>query len=382
MVSDVAVPSAIHRPHEWSAPAGKRAVALFGGAGGSSRGLEDAGHEVVAFDNWQPAVDTHNANGMLAHLHDLSDPSIDDLIPECDLMWISCPCQPFSAAGDGDGEFDDRDGFPWALRIVALRLPPVVIFENVKGLTFDKHRGYLGGILKQLHDLGYGWQLRVLNCADFGVPQTRERTIIVARRDDEPVEWPMPTHTEKPGMFTAPWVSMGDALGWNAPGWVLRGTQNSDGGDRIERGLDEPAMTVNTNCDRLQLRYKLDRGASAATGALMLDPRTTPAPTVTATAGAKTPWWWRQRPSTTINGDPRVSAPGHHDPTISGSQQADAIRLEIHELARLQDFPDDWTWTGTKTDQSRQIGNAVPPTLARVVAAVNQPRILAPEVAA
>lgn len=190
------------------------AVDLFCGAGGASRGLHDAGYDVVGFYHWQPAVDTHNANGMPAHLHDLSDPSHDHLIPACDLLWASPPCQPFSAAGNSDGENDDRDGFPWALRIIARLLPPVVIIENVKGLTFDTHRDYFAGILAGIAVLGYDVRWRVLNAADHGVPQTRERCFIVARRDGGPIGWPQTTHTEQAGLFTEPWVTMADALGW------------------------------------------------------------------------------------------------------------------------------------------------------------------------
>lgn len=317
-----------------------RAVALFGGCGGSSKGLQDAGFEVVAFDYWQPAVDTHNANGMVAHLHDLSDESLDDAIPEAPLWWISAPCQPFSAAGDGAGEFDDRDGFPWALRLVAKRLPAVCIFENVKGLTFRKHHGYFAGILHALRELGYHVEWRVLNCADLGVPQTRERCIIVARRDGGPITWPAPTHTKQAGMFTAKWVTMAEALGWGMTErpFVTIATSSPTGGPRMG-GCGGSAARATVTTER-------DEG------------------------------WWIERPATTINGDPRVSAPGRHDPEVSGSQQADAIRLEFHELATLQGFPADWRWCGTKTSIARQIGNAVPPALARVLAEANRPVVL------
>jgi DNA (cytosine-5)-methyltransferase 1 len=349
-------------------PATMRAVDLFCGAGGASRGLADAGFDVVGFDHWQPAVDTHNANGLLAHLHDLSNPALDDLIPDCDLMWLSCPCQPFSAAGDGDGEFDERDGFPWGLRILARKLPPVAIFENVKGLTFGKHHAYFAGILESLRALGYqvGWC--VLNSADLGVPQTRERCFIVCRRDDGPITWPMPTHTETAGMFTQPWVTMAQALGWTA-GW-LRSTQNSDGGERTFRSIDEPAFTISTNCDRILLDYRQNAGATGEP--ITCDVSERPSPTV----GTKSQGQWvLSRPATTINGDPRVSAPGRHDPDVSGSQQAGAIRLTIPELAALQGFPPDWIWTNTKTAQARQVGNAVPPIMAQLLAEANRPMV-------
>ena len=315
----------------------RRAVVLFAGAGGSSIGLHDAGFEPIGFEYWRTAADTHRANGMSCVHVDLSDPTSDEYIPESPLLWASPPCQPFSAAGDGEGEFDDRDGFPWTLRIIAKRLPAVVIIENVKGLTFTKHHAYFAGILASLRELGYDVDWRVLNSADYGVPQTRERCFIVGRRDGGPITWPTPTHTEHAGMFTEPWVTMADALGWPADAVLV-------GNNTIATNRDGEPIT----CDVTER----------------------PAPTVGTQSASQ---WVFTRPSTTINGDVRVSAPGHHDPTVSGSQQADAIRLTIKELARLQDFPDHYVWCGTKTDQAKQIGNAVPATMARVLAAANAP---------
>lgn len=359
-----------------------RAVDLFCGAGGASRGLHDAGLDVVGFDHWQPAIDTHNANGLLAHLHDLSDPALDDLIPECDLMWLSCPCQPFSAAGDSDGEFDERDGFPWGLRIVARKLPAVAIFENVKGLTFATHHAYFAGILESLRALGYDVQWRVLNCADYGVPQTRERCFIICRRDGGPITWPMPTHTEQPGMFTDPWVTMAEALGWGGGAAI----EYSRGAGLIERHgerrphpFTEPSPSITTHAEK-DYKVILDyRQTNRAGDPIYCDVTDRPSPTVGTMAESQ---WVLTRPATTINGDPRVSAPGRHDPEVSGSQQAGAIRLTIPELSTLQGFPADWVWTGTKTAQARQVGNAVPPVMAQLLAIANRPILATAEAAA
>jgi len=97
------------------------------------------------------------------------------------------------------------------------------------------------------------------------------------------------------------------------------------------------------------------------------DPTVRPSPTLTD----RTSRWTLTRPATTIAGDTRVFQPGgHHQP---GEQSQNSIRLTIAELARLQGFPDDWEWTGTKTAQARQVGNAVPPIMAQLLAAANRP---------
>lgn len=164
-------------------------------------------------------------------------------------------------------------------------------------------------------------------------------------------------------MLTEPWVTMADALGWPHTA-VLVGNNTIAGGPLAERAAASQAMTVGTRGDRWTLHYRqTNRDGEPITC------------NVTDLGTQSCSQWVFTRPATTINGDPRVSAPGHHDPTVSGSQQADAIRLTIPELARLQDFPDHYEWCGTKTDQARQIGNAVPPTMARVLAAANRPAL-------
>lgn len=314
------------------------ATVLFAGAGGSSLGLEQAGYRTVGYEYWKPAADTHNANGMTCRIHDLSVQPLDTMFLPCDLLWASPPCQPFSAAGDGEGEFDDRDGFPWTLRIIARLLPPVVIIENVKGLTFAKHHAYFAGILASLRGLGYDVDWRVLNSADYGVPQTRERCFIIARRDNKPITWPAPTHTQGDSLFLEPWVTMAQALGWDVTSLVL---QDSNTANSPRDLTTLPASTVDTYCMkwRVTLNYRQNRPGGEP---ITCDVTDRPAPTVGTQSGSQ----W------IVN---------------------DAIRLTIAELARLQDFPDDYVWCGTKTDQARQIGNAVPPTMARVLAEVNRP---------
>jgi DNA (cytosine-5)-methyltransferase 1 len=346
------------------------AAVYFEGAGGSTCGLRDAGFVTVGFEYWQTAVDTARANGHTSCLHDLSDAARDVDLPHTPVAWFSPPCQPFSAAGDGEGEFDDRDGFPWTLRIIARTLPAVVFIENVKGLTFAKHSDYFGGVLAAIRALGYEVDWKVLNTADFGVPQTRERCIIIARRDGGRIVWPAPTHTEQPGMFTEQWVSLAAAV----PSVARRLGRDRRGKGMTERHADRPdidpslpAPTIHRNTEKDLLFVRTNQISGADYYRRTIDD---PCPSITTMAGRN---WWVDRPATTINGDPRVSAPGRHDPEVSGSQQADAIRLTIPELATLQGFPPGYIFTGTKTAQAKQVGNAVPPRLAQVVAEANRP---------
>jgi DNA (cytosine-5)-methyltransferase 1 len=77
--------------------------------------------------------------------------------------------------------------------------------------------------------------------------------------------------------------------------------------------------------------------------------------------------WVNNRPATTVNADSRISRPGHHNETESGSQQRDAVRVSVQEAAILQTFSADFPWQGSRSAQFRQVGNAIPPGLARAV---------------
>ena len=340
------------------------ATVLFAGCGGSSLGLERAGFRSWGYEKWNPAIQTHNANEMTCFPHDLSSPRVDMGVRPCDLLWASPPCQPFSAAGDGEGELDDRDGFPWTIRIISKLLPPVVIIENVKGVTFSKHADYFSSVLRAIAHCGYRVDWRVLNSADYGVPQTRERCFIVARRDNGPIRWPAPTHAQGDSLFLKPWVTMAEALGWDE-GAVLVGNNTIAGVGLAERPASGQAMTVGTRGDLWTLHYRqTNRDGEPIT----CDVTDRPAPTIGTQSASQ---WVFTRPATTIAGDTRVFQPGgHHEP---GEQSQNAIRLTIAELAKLQGFPDDYVWTGTKTDQARMIGNAVPPVMAQVLAEANRP---------
>jgi DNA (cytosine-5)-methyltransferase 1 len=133
-----------------------------------------------------------------------------------------------------------------------------------------------------------------------------------------------------------------------------------------QRSVDEPAPTIAV--ESRNDSWNLDVGGSERGGNR---PRAAsePAPTVTASA-AQVPARWvpdDSRPSTTVNGDPRISEPGHHDSDVSGSQQANAVRVSVEEAAVLQSFPPNYPWQGTRSKVFEQIGNAIPPLLALAI---------------
>lgn len=297
------------------------AVELFAGAGGLALGAERAGFAHAALYEWDgDSCATLRRNRpawrvVEADVHDVNFTTHAGV----DLVAGGPPCQPFSTAGRRELDKDDRDMFPEAIRAVKEARPRAVLFENVTGLVKGDALAYLEGyVMRRLRELGYAAEWRVLNAADYGVPQARKRVITVAFHRDVGArwQWPAPTHGRAAllaawdeGRVPDPFVprrTVRDALAGLPPHEPPDPSAIEGGGSFVMvHNLDAPAWTITTRW----------------TSALLREP-------------------------------------------------ARRLRLlSIRELARLQTFPDDWRFAGTNDAQLRQIGNAVPPALAHALMA-------------
>jgi site-specific DNA-cytosine methylase len=244
-----------------------KAVELFVGAGGMALGLKAAGFSCV----WAVDADADAINTFRATFPDVDSDCVklDDRVPygvlavelraqfgQIDLVAGGPPCQPFSAAGAGKGEWDARDGFPWFLRVVEAVRPRAFVFENVRGLTFTKHQPYLRQVVESFEALGYTVPRSdighpkhtptgpgaVLNAADYGVPQRRQRLIVVGFLDTAAAarfRFPEPTHSEAALVF-AKYV---DGFGSSAASVYAR--RSREGGKVFEgTTVDAPAWTL------------------------------------------------------------------------------------------------------------------------------------------
>ena len=300
-----------------------RVVSLFSGAGGLDLGFTMAGHEIVwANDIYEDAVKTYRRNlGDHIVCKDIALVDAAD-IPNCDIIIGGFPCQGFSVANVKRHVDDERNVlYKQLIRIIEAKKPKFFLAENVKGLTNLAKGAVFQMILSDFRALGYQVDSRILNAADFGVPQTRQRVIIVGVRNDVDFtyDFPCPNHSKTGADGLPKWVSVSKALA----------------------GIPDPDQP-NDLPNHEYSKYKLN--FNGYLGHRQLDPEK-PAPTVTA------------------RGDNKGGV------VILPHPNAER-RMSCRELARIQSFPLDYEFYGNRSSVYRQIGNAVPPLLGYAVAKV------------
>ncbi|MCD0456342.1 DNA cytosine methyltransferase [Chryseobacterium sp. LC2016-27] len=302
-----------------------KVVSLFSGAGGLDLGFIKAGHEVVwANDNFSDAVKTYRKNiGDHIVCEDISKISSDE-IPEHDILIGGFPCQGFSLANSKRGEHDERNKlYLELLRILIDKQPKFFLAENVKGILSLGKGEIFRMIISDFENAGYKVKYKVLNAANYGVPQKRERVIILGVKNDIDfnLEHPEPTHTENTDLFSdkKKWVSIGEAL----------------------KNIPEPEGEHNLT-NHTYSKFKLKFNGYLGNRAVDANK---PAPTVTARGDAK-------------GGVVVLHHPNNHR------------RMSVRELASTQSFPEDFIFEGNNSSAYRQIGNAVPVKLAFAIASI------------
>ena len=314
-------------------------IDLFCGAGGLSLGLDAAGFEpVLGVDTNADAANTYRANFPIARMEVRSIHEIDfRQWRGVDLVAGGPPCQPFSNGGLRRASQDSRDMLPQFVRAVNEARPKAFIMENVAGLLAARNRGYLDAILEQFDD---GYTLlppRIINAADYGVPQKRLRLVIIGMRGGR-VNFPAPTHP------------LGRQVG---AGSVLCRDQ----------GVGEPNPSKVVYAKTPDLRPSPYAGHLFNGGGRAVN-LNLPAPTILASAGG----------NKTHFVDQLDLVPSYHKHLWDGGRPRrgaldGARRLTVRESSLLQTFPADMQFAGSRSSQYTQIGNAVPPRLAEVIGA-------------
>ncbi len=370
-----------------------KSLELFAGAGGLGIGLHESGFSTQAVVEYQKdACNTLRSNALFGDSCKVIQGDVRQLdyrsFKGTELVSGGPPCQPFSLGGKHKAFDDNRDMFPEAVRAVRELKPKAFIFENVKGLLRKSFNTYFEYILLQLQyptitkldeeeweqhlsrleqthtsskkvPLKYNVVFRLLNSADYGVPQKRERVVIVGFRSDLHIDWsfPSPTHSA-------------ERLAWDK--WVT-------GDYWANHNLPQPKLDERSQRTKLNLEKKYG----------FFLPEEKPWVTVRdALSDLPTP-----NDEDCLKFDNHIfrggarSYPGHTGSYIdepSKTLKAGAhgvpggenmIRFEddtvryftVRESARIQTFPDNYILEGAWSEAMRQLGNAVPVKLAKVI---------------
>ena len=365
---------------------------------------------VVEWDRW--ACDTIRENqrrsfplvaGWPLHESDVRD--VDwSLVPEdIELVAGGPPCQPFSMAGKHRAHDDERDMFPAAVQVVKALRPKAFIVENVRGLTRSTFANYYQYVLLQLEfpefakkrkeswydhlmrlqavktsgrmhgsSLTYNVVPTLINAADFGIAQKRERVFIVGFRNDLGIEWRFPstTHTED-ALLVDQWVT---GNYWERNEVALRNRPKCPAKLKLRvRALAKALLPVSGRpwvTVREALHNLPDPRSHLATD--VADHRFQPGARVyPGHTGSPL-----DMPAKTIKAGDHGVPGGENMMVVPGK----GVRyFTVRETARLQSFPDGYVFHGSWSEVMRQLGNAVPVALARLVAASVAERLIACE---
>jgi len=292
---------------------------LFSGCGGFSLGFQQAGYDIVAFvEMWKPAIETYKLNHPNAkHLgYDITKVKDEELLEyrnKIDVIIGGPPCQGFSLAGKRNKEDNRNQLYKEYLRFVEIINPKTIVMENVQGILTMRDKDnekIINKILKDLIRLEYLVTFKKIKAINYGIPQNRERILIIGKKCNMFNETINECKTVIETISDLPYEENGinGHLHFKPTEKTLEKIKNLKQGERL-------------------LNYNLSRRRIFA-----------------------------DKPSPTI-----VTKPIYIHPYYNRL-------LTPRELARIQSFPDEFIFTGSKTSMVKQIGNAVPPKLAKEIA--------------
>lgn len=348
-------------------------VDLFSGVGGLSYGFYHHPDFEIIFAN---EIDAETAKSYeqnhpdvkvyACDIRDLADNIDPTLKRPVDVVVGGPPCQSYSTLGKRQN--DDRANlfYEYCKQLEILK-PKIFVFENVVGMLSMNNGKLMSTVLKEFDNLGYDVKYHVLNAADYGVPQIRNRLIIVGSKHQNSFEFPKATHTpivdgELKEKHLLPYVTLAEAIG----DFPIQGS-----GDSISEYLCEPQndfqKLMRGDCKKIidndipnnsphlvELMKALPDGGNRRDLPAHLRPKS-------GYANTYAKFWWN-RPAYTLT---------RNFGCVSSSRcihPRDSRALSTREGARLQSFPDNFIFVGTRSKKNLQIGNAVPPILSKKIA--------------
>ena len=346
--------------YEGKYPDNREVVSFFSGAMGLDLGLEAAGLNVVVGQDFDiNCINTMQENGHEGILGDIREISPESVLNKAGLdrgePFLVCggpPCQPFSTAGKRMGINDPRGSlFMDYIRMIDYIRPRFFVMENVKGLLSaplrtednslaDTDLTVRDVILTEFDKLGYKTTYGVLDAVNYGVPQFRERLVLIGSRDNEDIFLPIPSHFQKHQNPDNRWKTLGSA---------------------IKDLEDDDSEHMEFSEDRLDLLKMVPPGGNWRNLPVNIQEKAMGG--AYASGGGKVGFYRRlsyDEPSPTLVTSPVQKSSMLCHPTRDRP-------LSIKEYARIQQFPDDWILTGNTAAKYRQIGNAVPVGLGKAI---------------
>ena len=335
-------------------------IDLFCGCGGLSMGFEQAGFDIaLAIDFWKDAITTYNHNhkdkvGKCENIKDLTTDFLKDLKKTENIVGVigGPPCQGYSTVGTRDINDPRNHLYLEFCRVVETIQPDFFLIENVKGLTTLNKGMFKDDILNRFGKLGYKVNYKIVNAADYGVPQNRSRVLFIGMKNNK-FEFPIGITENHP-------VSSSEAIS-----------------DLPQFDGTEEHISVTKYCHKPQTTYQKEIRGNSKTlynHDFTIHTEQTVRIINMIKDGGKIrdlpPEYWdirrynkafermnSQLPSNTVD-------TGHRNYFHYNQNRIPTVR----ENARLQSFPDNFEFIGTKTSQYKQVGNAVPPKLAYEIA--------------
>ena len=342
-------------------------VDLFAGVGGLSYGFSKLdGFEIILANEIETDISkayslNHPGVNMInCDINDLTEDVIREAIGDnvIDVVVGGPPCQSYSTLGKR--QMDDRANlFMQYKRVLSIIKPRAFVFENVTGILSMDKGNLFKNIQREFEELGYELKHKVLNAVDYGVPQQRERVILVGFLNGNNYEYPMPMH----GDNLIPHVTLKDAIG-DLPVIGSGQTKNEYATDVSNAFLEFVRKNGTTELTEhsapkngehlIRIMQALKDGQSKDDLPEEIRPKS-------GYGNTYAKLWW-EKPSTTITRN--FACPS----TSRCIHPRDSRAMSIREGARLQSFPDDYQFYGADGMKRLEIGNAVPPLLSLAIA--------------
>lgn len=340
-----------------------KAISLFAGAGGCSLGFSKYGIEILgAYDIWKVAVDTYNNNfkGNKAHLTDLANCDFEEMRDglglkrgELDIIIGGPPCQGYTTAGKREGDDPRNQLFKNYGRALSSFFPRWFMLENVEGMLTTGKGAFVIDCVNMMIRLGYTVCIKKVYMQEYGVPQRRKRVIIIGNREGKRFCFPKVSTHANGFRFKDSEFTLRDAIG------------DLEGHDNV--GIN--------HIRKKETGIKLQRIEAIGQGGTMRD---LPVELQHKSFARRA----NRRVCDGIPSEKRGGAPSglkrlvYDEPslTITGSSTNEFIHptenrmLTVRECARIQTFPDSFVFSGTDSQQEQQIGNAIPPLFANIIA--------------